>query len=294
VERLLVFTDLDGTLLDADTYSWGAARPALTVLLDSGAYLVPATSKTRAEVRPLQRALGSSSAAIVENGSEIFGEEDVLRPIGAIECSDGGWEWASGPDHAEVLAALDDIGRQLGLGIRPFSRMSEQEAGEVTGLSRTDLAAARDRRHSEPFLASGADIDVLQAAAGPLGFEVTSGGRFFSLGGVQDKGAGVNRIVSACGAKGYTVVTAGLGDSLNDASLLRAVDYPILIPKPDGAHDPSVLGASVRLCLADRPGPAGWSAAVLTLLDCWRSGGLDPHDARSPDSSCHDERRTSA
>src|SRR5262245_50293684 len=46
----LVFTDLDGTLLDADTYSYEAASPALERLRERGTPLVMVTSKTRAEV----------------------------------------------------------------------------------------------------------------------------------------------------------------------------------------------------------------------------------------------------
>ena len=36
MHRYVIFTDLDGTLLDADTYSWAAATPALEALRASG------------------------------------------------------------------------------------------------------------------------------------------------------------------------------------------------------------------------------------------------------------------
>ncbi|MFQ5696467.1 MAG: mannosyl-3-phosphoglycerate phosphatase, partial [Terriglobia bacterium] len=48
--RLIVFTDLDATLLDHQTYSWAAAEPALRRLRLLGIPLVFCTSKTRAEV----------------------------------------------------------------------------------------------------------------------------------------------------------------------------------------------------------------------------------------------------
>jgi len=32
----------------------------------------------------------------------------------------------------------------------------------------------------------------------------------------------------------------GIGDSLNDATLLAMVDYPILVQKPDGSYDPDI------------------------------------------------------
>lgn len=280
MQRLLVFTDLDGTLLDTFTFSWDPARPALAALRDSGAVLIPATSKTRAEVRQLQAVLGAGSAAIVENGAAIFGHAGWLRPPGSVDRADGGWDLPLGPEHERVVAALDIIARRLAVQIRPLSRMSEDEAIAATGLRGAGLHAARQRRHSEPFLAPEAELEDLRSVAGELDLEVTAGGRFFSIGGLLDKGDAAQLLTSTCSGEEGTAISVGLGDSLNDASLLRAVDYPVLIPKPDGTHDPSVLGVSVRLCLADQPGPAGWAAAILAILDCWRSGSLNPQTER--------------
>ena len=46
----VVFSDLDGTLLDHSTYSWKAAAPALAALRDRGIPLILASSKTSAEI----------------------------------------------------------------------------------------------------------------------------------------------------------------------------------------------------------------------------------------------------
>ncbi|MCG7852909.1 MAG: HAD hydrolase family protein, partial [Methanosarcinaceae archaeon] len=48
--KYVVFTDLDGTLIDHDTYSYKAARPALAALKKQGIPLIFCTSKTRAEI----------------------------------------------------------------------------------------------------------------------------------------------------------------------------------------------------------------------------------------------------
>ena len=50
---LLLFSDLDGTLLDHDSYDFAPARPALDALKGIGAGVVLATSKTAAEVTPV-------------------------------------------------------------------------------------------------------------------------------------------------------------------------------------------------------------------------------------------------
>ena len=68
---LLVFTDLDGSLLDHDDYSFSAALPALSRLRDHAVPLVPLTSKTLAEMRVLQQALHNPHPFVIENGSAI-------------------------------------------------------------------------------------------------------------------------------------------------------------------------------------------------------------------------------
>ena len=70
---LLVFSDLDGTLLDHESYSFAPARAALAALAEIGAGVVLATSKTAAEVAPLRAALGLAGwPAIVENGAGLL------------------------------------------------------------------------------------------------------------------------------------------------------------------------------------------------------------------------------
>jgi mannosyl-3-phosphoglycerate phosphatase len=48
--HLLIFTDLDGTLLEQATYSFEAALPALQALRERNIPLIICTSKTRAEI----------------------------------------------------------------------------------------------------------------------------------------------------------------------------------------------------------------------------------------------------
>ncbi|WP_051371748.1 HAD hydrolase family protein [Leisingera aquimarina] len=71
---LLLFSDLDGTLLSHENYSWEPARPALTALKRAGAGVILATSKTAAEVAPLRQSMGLGRwPAIVENGAGLLG-----------------------------------------------------------------------------------------------------------------------------------------------------------------------------------------------------------------------------
>jgi len=68
-------------------------------------------------------------------------------------------------------------------------------------------------------------------------------------------------------ASGETRVrTIGLGDSGNDLPMLRVVDRPILMPKPDGSFDDEVTAALPHIRRFTEPGPVGWGRAVLAAL----------------------------
>jgi mannosyl-3-phosphoglycerate phosphatase len=53
-------------------------------------------------------------------------------------------------------------------------------------------------------------------------------------------------------------------DSINDATLLAMVDYPILVQKPDGSYDPDIQ--LPRMIRAPGIGPVGWNEAILELI----------------------------
>ena len=90
----MVFTDLDGTLLDHDSYSFEAAELALAALEQRNIDVVPVTSKTMVELSPIMTALGLSGAAIAENGA-------------VIKYANGAFDRAS--TRAVLVAALDAL-----------------------------------------------------------------------------------------------------------------------------------------------------------------------------------------
>jgi mannosyl-3-phosphoglycerate phosphatase len=70
--RFLVFSDLDGTLLDHDTYSFEAALPAIRLLKEKKIPLIICTSKSSGEINRLRPLIGNIDPFISENGGGIF------------------------------------------------------------------------------------------------------------------------------------------------------------------------------------------------------------------------------
>jgi mannosyl-3-phosphoglycerate phosphatase len=264
--ELLVFSDLDGCLLDERTYRWDAARPALDALRSRGVPLLLCSSKTRAEMEALAGGLGLPWPFIVENG-------------GALVISDGRGPGAAsdgrpreprvvvlGTPARLLMKALDEIVAETGARLRVFGDLPASEIEDLTGLSGPSIDLARRREFDAPFLVEPDALDAVARAAEARGLRVTRGGRFFHLTGPTDKGRAVLELLRLFPANGSARVTVALGDSPNDLPMLEAVDRPIVVPRHGGECDEALASRLAGAERAPAPGPPGWNDAVLAVL----------------------------
>jgi len=70
---LIIFTDLDGSLLHRDTFKFDKIKDYIKSLTDEGIIIIPNTSKTEKEIEAFINELGSNLPFISENGSSIHG-----------------------------------------------------------------------------------------------------------------------------------------------------------------------------------------------------------------------------
>ena len=131
--KLLFATDLDGCLLDATTYSFEGARPALSRLAEKGIPLVLASSKTRAEMLPLARALCLATPLIVENGGALLvpEREFAKAPLGSL-LQAGFWALVLGAPRNKILEALDAVAGETGARVRSFSSLGPREVARTS------------------------------------------------------------------------------------------------------------------------------------------------------------------
>ncbi len=269
--RHLIFTDLDGTLLDHHTYSWSAAEEALLEIDRRRVPLIFVTSKTRAELEVLLRKLGRAHPFITENGGGIFIPEGYFnlrlegaRRIARYHC------FALGRPYQEIAAALEEIAAEAGAEVVGFHQMSVREIAHNTGLNRKQAELARQRDFDEPFFFAGSNEQAIQKfvqAARRRGMEVGRGDRFWHLAAGSDKGRAVGHLIKLYRAAEHRRFrSVGLGNSPNDLSLLATVDQAVLLPGADGSFEPELLARLPRATRGAAPGPAGWNEAVLRIL----------------------------
>jgi len=267
--RMLIFTDLDGTLLDSETYSWEEAEEALRMCRRRRVPVILVSSKTRAEMEILRRRMSVTGPFIVENGGGIFLPAGTFEdlPPGVVR-ERGLWKWPQGPVYESLTRALREIRQQLGYDIRGFSEMTTQEISGLTGLDKEMARKAAQREFDEPFVIldpGTPDREALHSAAARRGLSITEGGRFFHLQGSIDKGSAMDGVISLYRRLYGKTVSMALGDSPNDFSMLERADYPVLIRS--GKEFPEFVRRIPRLRVTRQMGPEGWNEAVLNRLD---------------------------
>jgi len=263
---LVVFSDLDGSLLDHHTYSFDAARPALERLRAAGVPLVLCTSKTRAEITPLRDALHNTHPFISENGGAVFIPSGYFPfQLTGAERRDGLDVIAVGDPYPDLVAALARASRSSGVGVRGFADMTAAEVAAATGLPLDDAVRARQREFDEPFeILEPERMADLLAAIAREGKRWTAGGRFHHIMGASDKAAAVRLLATLYRRQIGAVTTVGLGDAPNDASFLAEVDLPVAIASP---LVDELLIRVPHARVTRRNGPAGWNEVILAILD---------------------------
>ena len=253
---LVIFTDLDGTLLEENGSVSPEARSALGALGTRGVRVVPLTSKTRLELCRWLAELGGDRWGAFENGAGLMTPSGVEVLPGALPVE-------------SLRSILRDVRDETRLEIRSIEEMPDQELAERTGLSLAGIPMARAREFDLPFCApEGAEGAIARALRRRPGARLTKGDRFFHLLGRHDKADALRRLVELLGPSR----TIGLGDAPNDAAFLRIVDHPVLVPRKAGV-DETLRASLPDAAVAPAPAGAGWSAAVMALVTQERIGG---------------------
>lgn len=268
-QPLVLFTDLDGTLIDHHSYSADEARAALDRLAIRQIPVIFCSSKTFAEQIFLQEQLNLRQPFILENGSAIAIPEGYFKSLPAPE-----YATLTAPSDYEIFP-LTSINAATIRGIlshfqriKSFSNASDLELSQATELEGEALQRARDRLFTETLLTplDAGQVIFLNEKLAEKGIALSRGGRFYTAQPAHtDKGKALLWLAGIFQKNwGEKPVLAATGDSLNDAPMLAAVDCPFLVQKHDGfwADLPTVA----NLTKVKGIGPAGFSMAVEMLL----------------------------
>jgi mannosyl-3-phosphoglycerate phosphatase len=261
----VVISDLDGTLLDHDSYSFEDALPGLTLLKQKHIPLVFCSSKTRRESDFWRALTGNEHPFIVENGGAVVIPSGYFAfPIPSGRVAGEHVIIQLGDSYTDLVNCLEEAAAETGCGVRGFHQMTIDEVAHVCDLKQDSATLAKDREFDEPFVIIDKDkAAALLAAIERRGKRWTRGGRFHHILGNNDKAAAVITLLNIYRLRGEAVRSIGFGDGMNDAAFLTVVDVPILIRT---RWLPELQAAVPNAKATVSAGPRGWNEAILQLF----------------------------
>ena len=265
---LIIFTDLDGSLLNHDDYSYTDALPSLKRIKKQKIPLIFTTSKTRAEIEPLQEEIGIKEPFIVENGAAVFFPEGYRNFQLDFPRTNGYRVIILGESYDYIRRFVEKIKDRFK--IKGFGDMTAEEIAYLTNLPIEKAKLSKIREFTEPFIIENLQLlPQLEKEAEKHNLKITKGGRFYHLiGKGQDKGKAVKITAEIFRKHMKNIKTVGIGDSKNDIPMLRVVDIPVLIPKINKQYEEINLPGLIK---ADYPGSRGWNQVVWRILDEYES-----------------------
>ena len=263
--QYVIVTDLDGTLLDHDNYSFAPAKPLLEELAEKCIPVVLCTSKTRSEVEQLREQLNNSDPFIIENGAAIYVPKQIFEqcPEGCSSL-DQYWVKEFCPPRNRWLELLKQVPGTFAPCVENFANMSDQRVVELTGLSLASAKLARCREYGEPIHWRGSEQQLAEFTewAQTNGATILRGGRFVHVAGASDKGRALRWLVELYRNQADDMATfsIALGDSHNDVAMLDSADSAVVVRSPN--HGAPALNRDTGVYITRELGPRGWDEGV--------------------------------
>ena len=264
-KQILIFTDLDGSLLDEQTYDFEPALPALKLIDSLRIPLILVSSKTRAEIEFFKTRLSLDSPFVVENGGGIFFPTTFKLPKDhPYERINGYNVIIIGRPIREVLERVSKLKERFRF--KGFSEMPPEKIASVTGLKIDEAILASKREFDEPIVLEDPleNRETFCEKASELGLDCVHGGRFIHLFLDGNKGRAVEVLLNIYRRLGGPVFSIALGDSPNDISMLEMVDKAVLMQGKDGGHLNSLVHPD--LTKTEGSGPQVWNKVILSFL----------------------------
>jgi mannosyl-3-phosphoglycerate phosphatase len=269
--RHIIYTALEGALLDARTGSFSAAEEALSELARRHIPLVLVTSRTREEIEPLRRQMEHSHPFITESGGGIYFPDGYFNiKIPDVQRSGRYLCLALGRPYKGICDALDEVAEQSGVGVAGFHHMSRREIAENTGLKQRDADLARSREFDEPFFFTSADENDIArfiATAKERGFQTRAGQKFWHFSSGCDSARAVRSLTKLFrDATRIKLRAVGIGPASEELPWLRAVDHAVSLGAPESVPKHGEAPPPDDAAPSPVSGPSGWSSFILNII----------------------------
>ena len=256
--KVLIFTDLDGSLLHRDTFKFDEIKDYLKKLISKGIFIIPNTSKTEKEILEFNTELGSSLPYISENGSAINGLDLINSNLPK--------ELILSREKDSLIKIFEkSVPVNLQKKCKWLSEMDKKKQSLIFGLGGEKLKLALDRKYTLPFLFEGNKNEKreLFKITKKNGLDLQEGGRVINLTDKVNKAKALQVFVRFFKKNNKNVKTIAVGDNYNDLDMLKTSDFPCLVFNDKFTLDQIPIN---NLIITNKPSPEGWADVIKMAL----------------------------
>ena len=258
--KIIIFSDLDGSLLNRDTFKFDTIKNFLKKLISNEIFIIPNSSKTESEILNFNKELGEKLPFIAENGS-------AIHDLNLIN-SNFPEKISLSREIKEILHVFNNkIDNELKSKCNFVEKLSQKKQSEILGLPTEKLKDALNRNYSVPFVFEGEKKlkDKLFKTVEKTGLTLQEGGRVINLCDKVSKSQAMKNVIKVFKKINKdNLITIGVGDNYNDLGMLRNSDFPCLV-----FNDKFTLDKiSINNCFVSKKvAPEGWEEVVKMALD---------------------------
>ena len=265
---LLIFTDIDGTFINNDTFDEGFNTETVSQLEQAQHLVVFNTSKTFDEVDYFQKRIKTSLSFICETGGGIYLANDHFK---ITESSRGMYQALH--ESGKINEYKDQIQSEINKNFRDdltfFDDLSVDEQASLSGLSGYDLelASRRDFSILIKWKSTKSKYDEFKLFLKQFKLNLITGGRFSHICSEHDKGKATKLFIDKT-KKFYNssnIVTVAIGDSKNDFEMLNEVDFPCIVKSPHNHLLQNSLNGK-NITFSDHEAPNGWVECIEKVI----------------------------
>ena len=256
---IIIFTDLDGSLLDRDTFNFDTIKDYIKSLINDGIIIIPNSSKTEKEIEKFSMELGIAVPYISENGSAIHRLNLINQNFpNKIILS---------REKEELLEIFNSkVPEKIRSKCHLVSKMSKKKQEQIFGQKDDKLRNVLSRNYTLPLLFYGEkkEKNKLLKILSSNSLTLQEGGRVSNLCDNVNKVKSMNKVVKILKKTEDKIKTIAVGDNYNDLDMLKNSDVPCLVFNDQFKLDQINIE---NLEFSNKPSPEGWADVIKKALD---------------------------
>lgn len=258
--QIIIFTDLDGTLLDTKTFKFDQISQYVKYLISIGVMIIPNSSKTEDEILDFIDELGVNLSFISENGSAIHNLDLINKNLPK--------KIILSRNKDEIFKIFKEkISLKYQSKLQLISNLSLNEKLEIFGLPRSKLDLSMNRNYTIPlkFLGNIEDKENIINNLMKIGLRIQEGGRIMNLGDNITKGTAMTKTLHLIKSNfKKDVKTIGVGDNFNDLEMIKKSDFPCLVKSDNFEYKNLNIN---NLIISNKPSPMGWADVIKIVME---------------------------